>query len=70
MTINHGRQGRGNTYMNNRNNKQHSNMQEHIVNQVPVNCKQGENWKLIPIHQNTDKPDKKTLTFKHAMEEK
>ena len=62
VTINHDRQGRENTYMNNGNDTQHSNMQEHIVNQTPLNHKQEENQKHIPVHQNRDKPDQNTNT--------
>ena len=50
VRINHDRQCRENTYMNNSKDTQHSNIKEHTVNQVPVNCKQEENQKHIPVH--------------------
>ena len=62
VTIDHNRQGREDTSMNNSDDTQHINMQEHIVNQIPVSHKQEENQKHIPIHLKRDKPDENTNT--------
>ena len=68
VTINHDRQGREDIYMSNSTDTQQSNMQEHIINKIPVNGKQEENQKHIPIHPHRDKPVK-TLILKHIMKD-
>ena len=46
---NHDRCKREDTYMNNNNDIQHSNIEEHIVNRITASCRQKENEKQIPI---------------------
>ena len=62
MTSIHESWGRKDTYINNNNGTQHSNMQEHIVNRIPASCEQEENQKQIPIHRNIGKPDERAIT--------
>ena len=52
-------------HMKNNSDTQHSNMQEYIVNRIPVSSEQEENQKQIPIHKNIDKLDERTNTQTH-----
>ena len=62
MTNDHDSLGRNDTFMNNYNDTQHSNMQEHIVNRIPTGCEQEESEKQIPTHKNIGKLDDKSNT--------
>ena len=59
---NYDSQGREDTFMNNNNATQHTNMQTHLVNRIPARCEQEENEKQIPIHKNIGKLDERTNT--------
>ena len=49
---------REDTLMNNKNDTQHSSMQEHIENRIPASCEQEE----IPSHKNKGKLDERINT--------